>query len=215
MAKIFDHESPEYAESWNKLGGDKYNGAYYYAKEIKENIMPLVKTSRNWVLVNKPGHCWDHSIVFIHNNKHPEIYNWLKDYDDLVLVTGVPGTGEKLEHLGYKTIYLPLTIDTIYVQHFYKARKTKDRAIVGRYSKIKDNIPPHTDVLANMPREELLKRMADYKFVYAVGRCALEAKALGCHVLPYDKRFPDPALWEVIDNKVAGYFLNFALKGLK
>ena len=52
---IFDHESPEYGESWNKLGGDKYNGTYYYANEIKENIMPLVKTTRNWVLVNKPG----------------------------------------------------------------------------------------------------------------------------------------------------------------
>ena len=212
--KIFDHESPEYAESWNKLGGDKYNGAYYYAKEIKENIMPLVSTDRNWVLVNKTGYCWDHSIVFIHNNKHPEIYNWLKDYKDLILITGAPGTAEKLAYLGHKTLYMPLSVDVKYVEQFKVACKSRSHAIVGRYSKIKNDIPENCDVLANMPRDELLKRMAKYKYVYAVGRCAIEAKILGCSVLPYDKRYPNPTIWNVFDNEVAGRFLNIALKGI-
>lgn len=215
MVKIFDHESPEYVESWNKLGGDKYNGAYYYAKEIKQNIIPRVQTDYNWVLVNKYGYCWDHSIVFIHNNRCPAIYNWLKDYKDLILITGVPNTAKKLEYLGHKTLYLPLNIDVKYVQQFRKERKTKSYAIVGRFNKIKYDIPSNCDVLSNMPREQLLQRMADYKYIYAVGRCAIEAKILGCSILPYDKRYPNPTLWEIYDNSVAAEFLNIALKGMK
>ena len=42
--------------------------------------------------------------------------------------------------------------------------------------------------------------MALYKRVYAVGRCALEAKILGCEILPYDSRYPDPSVWVVLDN---------------
>ena len=43
--------------------------------------------------------------------------------------------------------------------------------------------------------------MARYRYVYAVGLTALEAKVLGCNVLPYDSRFPDPSVWVVRDIK--------------
>ena len=43
--------------------------------------------------------------------------------------------------------------------------------------------------------------MAMYKNIYAVGLTALEAKALGCNILPYDPRFPDPSVWKVRDIK--------------
>lgn len=44
--------------------------------------------------------------------------------------------------------------------------------------------------------------MAHYRYVYAVGLTALEAKVLGCNVLPYDSRFPDPSVWVVRDIKL-------------
>lgn len=42
--------------------------------------------------------------------------------------------------------------------------------------------------------------MANYKEVYAVGRTAIEAKALGCRIRAYDPRFPDTKRWKVVDN---------------
>lgn len=193
---------------------DRFNGAYYYAKEIEDNIIPLVNTDRNWVLINSLGYipCPGHSIVFIHNNLNPERYEWLKDSDDLVLVCGVPETCEKVKHLG-KAVYLPLSVDTKYVENYKKYRpkrlkNLKDVAFVGRRKKIKlGHIPDGTDIITDMSRAQLLKAMARYKKVYAVGRTAIEAKILGCEVLPYDFRFPNPSIWEVIDNRTAANIL--------
>ena len=44
---IIDHNHPDYKAKWKTLGEDKYNGAYYYSKEIVKNIIPNVKTDRN------------------------------------------------------------------------------------------------------------------------------------------------------------------------
>ena len=44
--------------------------------------------------------------------------------------------------------------------------------------------------------------MGRYRYVYAVGLTALEAKVLGCNVLPYDSRFTDPSVWVVKDIKL-------------
>ena len=46
---------------------NKFNGAYYYSKEIVENIIPHVRTNYNWVTINI-NKSLPHSIVFIHNN---------------------------------------------------------------------------------------------------------------------------------------------------
>ena len=54
--------------------------------------------------------------------------------------------------------------------------------------------------------------MAEYRRVYAVGRCAIEAKCLGCEVLPFDPRYPDPELWQVLDNKDAAAILQKELE---
>ena len=58
-----------------------------------------------------------------------------------------------------------------------------------------------------MDHDKLLKEMGKYKQVYAVGRTAIEAKILGCEVLPYDPRFPDPCVWRILDNKDAAKIL--------
>lgn len=201
--QVFDHKSKEYREKWEVLGSGRWNGAYYYSREIVENIIPRVKTDRNWVTVNVEGCAFDHSLVFIHNNLHPEHYDWLQDYTDLVLVCGVPETCDKVAHLG-KAIYLPLSVDVGYVKQFKLKERDLDKAFFGRRSKaLACDFEPDVDIWYGMERRNMLQKMAHYKQVYAVGRCAIEAKILGAKVLPYDPRYPKPGLWKVLDNKTA------------
>lgn len=204
---IISHDSPRYKMLNNT---SRWNGAYYYSKEIVENIIPRVHTTYNWVTVNT-HECADHSIVFIHNNLHPEHYDYLKQYHDLILVVGVPETASKVAHLG-KTIYLPLSVDVEYVKQF-QTEKGKDVCFVGRPNKF-DGTQATGDYIGGCPREELLTRLAHYKQAYAVGRCAIEAKILGCEVLPYDPRFPDPSVWKELDNRDAADRLQNKLDGL-
>lgn len=205
---IISHESPSYKKLNNT---SRWNGAYYYSKEIVENIIPKVKTDRNWVTI-KCKDAADHSIVFIHNNMHPEHYDYLKQYHDLVLVVGAPQTAAKVAHLG-KTIYLPLSVDINDVLK-YKCKKDKDVCFVGRPNKF-DGTKAYGDYIGGCPREQLLARLARYRRAFAVGRCAIEAKILGCEVLPYDPRYPDPALWTIIDNSEAAAILQHELDALQ
>lgn len=203
---IISHEHPAYKRRWTDAGINRWNGAYYYSREITKNIIPNVRTSRNWITVNVPGFAADHSIVFIHNNLHPENYEWLGRYKDLVLVCGIPETCEKVAHLG-KAVYLPLSVDVEYVRQF-KTEKTKEAAFVGRPSKRKNtDLPPEIDYLEGLRRKELLQRMAEYKTVYAVGRTAIEAKILGCRLKAYDPRFPKISRWKILDNRKAAKML--------
>ena len=203
---IFDHDHYKYREKWNMSGHNKYNGAFYYSKEIVKNIIPRVKTDRNWITINIQGIGCDHSIVFIHNNLHPEHYDWLQRYNDLILVCGIPETCAKVSHLG-NAIYLPLSIDVENVKSYIR-QKTKGAAFVGRPAKRKGLIlPDDIDYIEGLPRTRLLKAMAEYQDVYAVGRTAIEALALGCNIKAYDPRFPDPQRWKVLDNKDAAKIL--------
>lgn len=208
---IYDHTHPWYRAKWKYSGSNRWNGAWYYSHEIVRNIIPNIKTDRSWVTVNIPienrvpqfdACCQDHSIVFIHNNLHPENYDWLARYNDLILVCGIPETMEKVEHLG-TPIHLPLSVDVDDVKEYIRP-KTKERAFVGRKAKSGGHkFLPETDFIHGMPRELLLKTMAEYRSVYVVGRTAIEAKILGCEILPYDDRFPDPGIWKVMDNSDA------------
>lgn len=191
----------------------RYNGAYYYSLEICRRIIPAVKTERPWVTINVPGQAVDRAIVFIHNNLNPEVYSFLNYYGDLVLVCCLPETRAKVAHLG-RAIYLPLSIDVEQVAGFRvpKHQRTKDTAFAGRKKKrIEADLPNGIDILEGMPREQLLSAMAHYRRVYAVGRTAIEAKVLGCEVLPYDPRFPDPNRWQVIDTSEAALMLQLEL----
>ena len=208
---IISHEHPEYIKRWKQAGINKYNGAYYYSKEIVKNIIPKVDTSRNWLTIRIPEIVLDHSIVFIHNNKIPGLYNYLRPCKDLVLVCGITETCEKMKYLG-KAIYLPLSIDVAGVEK-YKTKKTKQAAFVGRPAKRSGlKLPDGIDILEGLPREELLTEMAKYKEVYAVGRCAVEARALGCKLRPYDPRFKHTNRWRVLDNSEAAEILQKKLE---
>ena len=207
---LIDHSYPAYRKKWLLNGKNRWNGAFYYSKEIVDNIIPLVKTNRNWITINIPNVGCDHSIVFIHNNLHPEYYDWLKNYNDLLLVCGIPETCEKMSHLG-TAIYLPLSVNVEEIQQFI-TEKTEEIAFVGRKTKRKGcAFPENTHYIEGLPRKELLSKMANYKKVYAVGRTAIEAKVLGCEILPYDPRFPDPSRWKILDNKDAARILQSLL----
>lgn len=189
--KILSHESPEYI--WKNP-----NGACEYSKEIVKYFIPNIKTDRNWVTINIKGHAFNHSIVFIHNNLNPVIYEWLKNYDDLILVCSLPETVEKVRDYGYP-ILVPLSIPVEEVKKYRVEKKTKAKAYAGRKGKYAAVNARNCDRLEDIPREELLARMAEYHYVYAVGRTALEAKVLGCRILRYDPRFPDTTMWKVLD----------------
>lgn len=207
---IIDHNSEYYKRERAKLSpNERHNGAYYYSLEIVANIIPRVKTSRNWLTVDYIGEKpFDHAIAFVHNNMHPENY---KEWQgrDVVLICGVPETVDKVSQYG-KAIYLPLSIDIEYVKRFAR-EKTRGVCYVGRSIKRK---PQYVETLSGLPRDEMLAELAAYKEAYAVGRCAIEAAALGCKVLPFDERYPDPSIWRVIDNKDAAALLQKELDAI-
>lgn len=209
---IIDHRHPLYVKKYRKLrNGNQYNGAYYYSKEIVKNIIPSVQTDRNWITIRLPEMTVhpDHSIIFIHNNRNPNYYSYLKEYKDCILVCGLPQTAENLRFFG-KTIYLPLSVDVKAVEKYKVKNKTKEVAYAGRKIKLNymnNRVPKDTPVLSDMPQSQLLREMAKYKKIYASGRTAIQAKILECEVLPHETNFPDSNFWKIVDNKEAAKIL--------
>lgn len=213
MPRIIDPTDPNYiayCKMFHPKGSGAHNGAYYYSQEIVKNIIPNVKTWRPWdTLGMKHLRSLDHAIVFIHHNlNHDKVYGWLKRYKDLVYVCSTAASVSwATDQLNGSTVFLPLSIDTGYVKQF-KTKKTKEACYAGNLWKFKKPdiakyVPEGTDFPSkNIPREELLKFIAPYKVCYAIGRTALEAKALGCEVRNCDSRY-EGVNWALIDNKDA------------
>lgn len=197
---IFSHLNQEWKDTHVGIN----NGAYWYSKELLENIVPKIKTDRNWVLINVDNQCKNHSIVFIHNNAHPESYYWLKDYEDLILICSQIKTLEIMISMfpQFHVVYIPLSIDTNYVSKFKVKRKTKEVAYFGREVKCPDEIKnnPNIDKIFGKDREKILKEVAKYKKVYAIGRCALEAKCLNCKVISHKGEYINTK-FDLLDNK--------------
>ena len=214
---IIDHTNPIYAKRRNAMTSDgKNNGAYYYSKEIVKNIIPNVKTDRNWITIRLPemtDHA-DHSIIFIHNNRNPNYYSYLKDYKDVVLVCSLESTAANMRFYSDKVIYLPLSVDVKSVEKYKVKNKTKEVAYAGRKLKLKysnNRVPAGVDLLCGMPQSRLLREMAKYKKIYASGRTAIQAKILECEVLPHETNFPDSSFWKILDNKDAAKILQHKL----
>lgn len=202
---IFSHLSKEYIDYCKENNIVLDNGAFYYSKEIYENIIPKIKTDRNWVLVNIPNCCYDDSIVFIHNNKNPERYDWLKDYNNLILVCSNEKTLKTIINMfpNFHVIMIPLSIDINYVKQFKASRKTKNKAYYGRLEKCPKNILNDKTItkIYGKDREKNLRELAKFKEVYSIGRCQLEAKCLGCKVKNHDGEYDINIEWELLDNK--------------
>ena len=207
---IFSHESPEYRDGVK----NKDQGAYWYSTEIVEHFIPRVKTDRNWVTVGWDGKCFDHSIVFAHSNLYPKVYKYLEQFDDLILVCSWPQQMEAVKQWG-RPVFLPMSIDVGKVEPYRRA-KDRDVCFAGRMEKCPTRLKhtPGLDFVAELPRHEFLSELARYRRVFAIDRVAIEAKVLGCEVLPYDDRFPDPGFWRVIDSKEAAVMLQGILDGV-
>ena len=102
----------------------------------------------------------------------------------------------------YHSIFIPLSIDTEYVSKFKAKRKTKEICYFGRQEKCPESIMKNDkiDKIYGNNREDLLKQVAKYKSCYAIGRCALEAKCLGCKVIPHEGEYEDVE-FPLYDNK--------------
>lgn len=213
--QIISADTKEFSAARNRLVHGKFNGAYFYAKEIEENIIPLVKTDRPWDLLGKRSTgSFDNAIVFLHNNAdHERIYGgWLgKNYKNQVFVVNQPCTKRYVESLGLPCLYLPVSVDLSYVRKFC-TKKTKKVCHVGnrwgwRRADIEKYVPKDVDFAPwDMERDDLLRFMAQYEYVYAVSRCAVEAKALGCKVLKCHSEL-DPDDFPMLDNKDAALIL--------
>lgn len=216
MAKIVDYRHPEAVRLRKRLGKHKYNGAYYYSVEISKHFIPNIKTDRNWVTIHAGNVCMDHSIVFVHDVwKWEEKYAYTFRYRDIVYVVSMPDMVDGVSKHG-KVVYLPLSVDVEEVSA-YRRSKDKGTAFFGR-TEWRENwlqgafrFPEGTEFVGMVPRSELLSEMARYESVYAVCRTAIEAKVLGCEVLPFHPRFPDPNQWEVLDSREAAKMLQAGL----
>lgn len=208
---IIDHNHSEYIARRKSLGKAKYNGCYYYSCEIVDNIIPRVKTWRDWNVIGRDvDGMHDHMIVFLHDNSTPWHYDWLKKYKDLVLVCSSKYTLNSVIYSG-KTILLPMSIDTEYVKQF-RAEKTKDTCFVGNVW-VKNSmthpsvLPDNVDFFSSLPREKLLKEVAKYKRGYAIDRCAQELLCLGVELLPLETSYHCDNVGTVVDNRQAAEML--------
>lgn len=196
--KIIDHTNPYY-------GNLTPNGALIYSMNIVKNIIPNVKTDRPWVTINCKQ-CLDNAIYFIHSNVDLENrYGWLRDYKNLILVASQPETVKALKELKIAghVIYLPLSIDKAYTLQFKNSvpHARKMVCYAGRPDKPFVDGLIGVEKLSNLTHPQLLERLNDYKYCYAVGLTAIEAKLMGCTILPFDRRYPDTRIWKILDGK--------------
>lgn len=99
-------------------------------------------------------------------------------------------------------IFIPLSIDVEYVKKFVVKRKTKKVCYYGRLEKCPKKLMKDESIikLGDGERDKLLKEVGKFKTVYAIGRCALEALALGCNVIPHEGEYENTK-FTLLDNK--------------
>lgn len=186
---IYGTQSPVYKAYRSGSLRGKNNGAYFYPLEIENDILADFKDLDLLVITAAAlrydsRHIPDGSIVICHDYTKPLItYAKLLD-KDVLWVCSSKKTVKEFKDKNERAVFIPLSIDTDYVKKF-KRRKTKDTAFVGNiwsYKKEYVNGLTDVDILTELPRDELLSKMAKYKHVIAEGRCQMEAMALGCKV---------------------------------
>lgn len=186
--KFLGTTSPPY-RAWRNRGiANIHNGAHYYGKEIEDFILPQIKADVFVVTAGgtlQPKKVPDNAVFVCHHNLKPQqVYKQFFERG-ILWVCSKPSTVEKLEAVGEKAVYIPLSIDTQYVEQF-KTEKTRDIAFVGNFWKFKfrylESLPLNVHQIGVLPRKRLLQEMAKYRRIIAEGRCNMEAQVLGCEV---------------------------------
>jgi hypothetical protein len=183
---VYGTQTPAFKDWRRTQRQGVFNGAYFYSKEIEDNILPRIDADLFVVTVGasiyQPDDIPDGAVVVCHENRTPAInYNHLFR-KGILWVCSKQSTADTMRSYGEKAAYVPLSIDTEYVRTF-AAEKTKEVAFVGNKWGFKAdylaNLPSDIDQLSDLPREDLLREMAKYKRVIAEGRCLMEAQVLG------------------------------------
>jgi len=186
--KVLGTTDPPY-RAWRNRGiGNVHNGAHYYGQEIEELILPHIKANVFIVTAGgtlQPRKVPNNCIFVCHHNLSPEkMYKQFLE-KNILWVCSKPSTVEKLEAVGEKAVYIPLSVDTKYVEKF-KTEKIRDIAFIGNFWKFKssyiNSLPMEVHHVGGLDRRRLLEEMAKYRRVIAEGRCNIEAQVLGCEV---------------------------------
>lgn len=216
--KVLGTKDPAYINWQKRKIGNIHNGAHYYGQEIEELILPHIKANVFVVVAGgtiRPRSVPDRCIFVCHHNLSPQkMYKQFLE-KDILWVCSKPSTVEKMRACGEKAVYIPLSIDTKYVEKF-KTEKTRDIAFVGNFWKFKfrylESLPDNVHQIGVLDRKRLLEEMAKYRRVIAEGRCNMEAQVLGCEVeLPDYKSLNlsidlDAIPREVLDSRDAVHF---------
>lgn len=216
---VYGTQTPKFTQWRDKQTYGKENGAYYYSKEIEENILPELKLNMFFITagaaIYTPQEIPDGAIVICHDNRSTKQSYGKLFGKGMIWVCSKHSTVETLEGYGERAVYVPLSIDTEYIKKF-KRKKTKDTAYVGNAWAFKreylNSLPIDIEQLSGMPREKLLKEMAKYKHVIAEGRVLQEAQILGCktEVPKYDRH--ESVYVEALDNREAVKYWRKALE---
>lgn len=220
---IVKSNHPAYEARRNALPKtDRFNGAYYYSKDIEHIICPLLTTDRPInVLGIKECGGEDHMIVFVHHYVNvAKRYAWLAQYKDLIIVSSDSQADKVLRHFG-KVIHLPLSVNTEEIKKHCVEKKTEDACFYGnpwgfRRQEIEELVPPEVHRFGSMPREKAWDIIAKYKYCYAIGLAAIEASVLRCRLRMSRYRYPNPAqAFPILDCKQAAGMLQRALEILE
>lgn len=221
---IFDHEThPVWADKYNKFvainGGT--NGAYTYSKDIvKFHVPELIKlieqTDYKNILIHTVGVLTkeilpeniDLIIYYLHEHEKREIprMNAIREFykGKIVYITYRTYRAEKLNKLGFNTIFLPMSIDTEELARYKNHTKYNDKRVLWfgnmylgkatNYTKVKKIFKREGwmfDTLTGnrlndgklLSRSKVFKEISKYKYGIGVGRAVLEMNALGVRTL--------------------------------
>ena len=219
---VYGTQTPKFISWRGKQTYGKENGAYYYSKEIEENILPELGFDMFFITTGaalySPREIPDGTIVICHDNRSTKQSYGRLFGKGIIWVCSKHSTVKTLEGYGERAVYVPLSIDTEYVKQF-KRKKTKDTAYVGNAWAFKreylNALPIDIEQLSGMPRVKLLKEMAKYKRVIAEGRVLMEAQILGCktEVPKYDGH--ESVYVEALDNREALKYWREALEPIE
>lgn len=210
--KIIGTKSDRY-QAWRaKQGMARNNGAYWYAKEIEDIILPELKHLNLWINTVgsrflSPRDIPRGAVIVCHDNINT-VRTYMRLFKlDVLWICSKQSVADTLIKHGEKAVYIPLSIDVEYVEQFKRKRRTKDIAYVGNAWGFKkeylSSMPSNIVQLNGMDRDDLLKEMSKYRTIIAEGRCLLEAKVLGAKTELPTHGYGDIVDREVIDSREA------------
>lgn len=208
--KIVGTKSDRYHNWYSRQGMSRNNGAYWYAKEIEDIILPSLNNLNLWINTVGSGFYQarevpDRAVIVCHDNIRT-LKSYMKFFGKKILwVCSKQSSATLLSSKGENAIYIPLSIDVEYVEQFKRKRRTKDIAYVGNAWGFKkeylSSLPSNIVQLNGMDRDDLLKEMSKYRTIIAEGRCLMEAKVLGAKTELPTHGYGDIVDREVIDSR--------------